>query len=342
MGNYTHLSKEERLANAAAWLPAQYGKKWAKYRKGLLRTYEKRYGVEAKTASNELKALGVDIPKGLGYTNPAPPKPKKKKKKEDFYDNWEEDYTQDWYFAYIAGYTSGGAPFGITWEELGLDKYPWEERVRRYREGDYEERTYLATEDWEGPDEEDWDENYPEIWNPYYFKEMEEYYFKYQNEDDSESWKEDHPEEWEEHLAPWLEKPIPVHIAKESYVLCEVTDLSCLPLGEEACFLNAAGGKALFACPEAILPPGLTPTQDHLSAMIFDVGEDLCLPPETLMTIAMGVPNLPTGYCMLMGPGKIGLFYDPAFHDQVMEKINPKVSREKEEVSPDPEDLPFP
>ena len=26
---------------------------------------------------------------------------------------------------YIAGYTSGGAPYGVTWEEMGLE--PWQE-----------------------------------------------------------------------------------------------------------------------------------------------------------------------------------------------------------------------
>ena len=32
---------------------------------------------------------------------------------------------QDGRFFYIAGYTSGGAPYGVTWEEMGLE--PWEE-----------------------------------------------------------------------------------------------------------------------------------------------------------------------------------------------------------------------
>ena len=31
---------------------------------------------------------------------------------------------QDDEFFFIAGYTSGGAPYGVTWEEMGLD--PWE------------------------------------------------------------------------------------------------------------------------------------------------------------------------------------------------------------------------
>ncbi|MFR0951917.1 MAG: hypothetical protein ACLSGK_03475 [Lachnospiraceae bacterium] len=33
---------------------------------------------------------------------------------------------QDDRFSFIAGYTSGGAPYGVTWEEMGLK--PWEDQ----------------------------------------------------------------------------------------------------------------------------------------------------------------------------------------------------------------------
>ena len=36
-----------------------------------------------------------------------------------------ETMDQDERFFYVAGYTSGGVPYGVTWEEMGLD--PWEE-----------------------------------------------------------------------------------------------------------------------------------------------------------------------------------------------------------------------
>ena len=36
----------------------------------------------------------------------------------------ENNTNQDDTFFYIAGYTSGGAPYGVTWEELGLK--PWQ------------------------------------------------------------------------------------------------------------------------------------------------------------------------------------------------------------------------
>ena len=36
-------------------------------------------------------------------------------------------------FAFIAGYTPGGFPYGATWEELGIDAaLPLEEKVMRY------------------------------------------------------------------------------------------------------------------------------------------------------------------------------------------------------------------
>ena len=42
-------------------------------------------------------------------------KSKRKKTQEDYEENlFESDET----FAFIAGYTSGGVPYGITWEEM--------------------------------------------------------------------------------------------------------------------------------------------------------------------------------------------------------------------------------
>ena len=48
---------------------------------------------------------------------------RKKKKKQVF----EPLLEQNDNFFFIAGYTSGGAPYGVTWEEMGLE--PWEELV---------------------------------------------------------------------------------------------------------------------------------------------------------------------------------------------------------------------
>ena len=48
-------------------------------------------------------------------------KVKKKKRKSKL--KIHEEITQNDMFFYIAGYTSGGAPYGVTWEEMGLDPY---------------------------------------------------------------------------------------------------------------------------------------------------------------------------------------------------------------------------
>lgn len=48
-----------------------------------------------------------------------------KRKKEAKENPAAEEIYQDDRFFFIAGYTSGGAPYGVTWEEMGLN--PWED-----------------------------------------------------------------------------------------------------------------------------------------------------------------------------------------------------------------------
>ena len=51
---------------------------------------------------------------------------KRAKRKKEARDNLtKEEILQDDRFFFIAGYTSGGAPYGVTWEEMGLK--PWED-----------------------------------------------------------------------------------------------------------------------------------------------------------------------------------------------------------------------
>ena len=56
-----------------------------------------------------------------------------------------DDYQNDDFY-FIAGYTSGGAPYGLTWEEMGLKPYeafkePGDSEEPEYFEGldDFEE-----------------------------------------------------------------------------------------------------------------------------------------------------------------------------------------------------------
>ena len=58
---------------------------------------------------------------------------KAEKKKQEMYDLLYSNC--DDYFAFIAGYTGGGAAYGLTWEEVGIDpELPFEEKVRLYYE----------------------------------------------------------------------------------------------------------------------------------------------------------------------------------------------------------------
>ena len=61
---------------------------------------------------------------------------KNRKKRKNNTLEYEDLYSDmDGTFAFIAGYTSGGAPYGVTWEQVGIDSdLPFDEKVRLYRE----------------------------------------------------------------------------------------------------------------------------------------------------------------------------------------------------------------
>ena len=60
------------------------------------------------------------------------PKHKKQQAAEDIRMEMYSD--MDGTFAFIAGYTPGGAPYGVTWEQVGIDsELPFEEKVQLYR-----------------------------------------------------------------------------------------------------------------------------------------------------------------------------------------------------------------
>ncbi len=59
-------------------------------------------------------------------------------------------------YAFIAGYTGGGVPYGITWEELGLEPYAsYEELMEAYDRRDRQREDGMFEEDEEFWDEED-------------------------------------------------------------------------------------------------------------------------------------------------------------------------------------------
>jgi len=111
--------KESRIARARHWLPTYEGTK-------IVRAYRKKFHVDTTCAVRELQEIGYEFQPGyvdnLLKAEDARLKQLKIKKEEktlsEEYNDWQNDR-----FYFIAGYTSGGAPYGVTWEEMGLEPY---------------------------------------------------------------------------------------------------------------------------------------------------------------------------------------------------------------------------
>jgi len=113
--------KESRIARARNWLPTFEGTK-------VVRAYRKKFCVDTVCAIRELQEIGYEFKPGyvdsLLKSEAARIEQLKAKKAEKLLaeeQNDEQDDEQDDRFYYIAGYTSGGAPYGITWEEAELE-----------------------------------------------------------------------------------------------------------------------------------------------------------------------------------------------------------------------------
>ena len=109
--------KESRIARARNWLPTYEGNK-------VVRAYRKKFCVDIICAVRELLEIGYEFKPGyvdsLLKSEAARIEQLKAKKAEKRLAE-EQDDEQDDRFYYIAGYTSGGAPYGLTWEEMELE-----------------------------------------------------------------------------------------------------------------------------------------------------------------------------------------------------------------------------
>lgn len=151
--------REARLRKGAQWLTTYQGTP-----KHMLKHYRERFHVDAITASKDLQALGVNYTQEQLDTIRRNEEERirrkheeKTRKQQQLYDDLYGDTCDD-RFAYIAGYTSGGAPYGTTWEEMGIDpSLPFSEKVMILGSGDFEPRD-LDEIDW---DEEEFDEESP-------------------------------------------------------------------------------------------------------------------------------------------------------------------------------------
>jgi len=127
--------REIRLRKARQWITTYNGSP-----KNITKSYRKRFHLDITTAIKDLQAIGVKFTQD--YLDAVKKneeerikqkhllKEEKKLQDADFYGDLSDDN-----FAFIAGYTSGGAPYGTTWKELGIEPYaPYEELVEAYEQ----------------------------------------------------------------------------------------------------------------------------------------------------------------------------------------------------------------
>ena len=112
------MHRESRLQAAQNWISTYSGK-------NIIRGYCRWYGVDVECAIAELKMLHVKLDEpqvnnilkchtGMIAARKRQQEEKKNRISEKLNDLMDSDDT----FYFIAGYTSGGAPFGVTWEEM--------------------------------------------------------------------------------------------------------------------------------------------------------------------------------------------------------------------------------
>lgn len=108
------MKRAARLQSAKSWLPTYTGNH-------LIRSYRKRFGVDLTCAIAELGILGVPLDdayvKQLHQSEQARlndrQRTKLQRQSEIETDLWPDS---DEYHAVVIGYTSGGMPYGLTWE----------------------------------------------------------------------------------------------------------------------------------------------------------------------------------------------------------------------------------
>ena len=127
--------KEIRLQKARQWILTYNGTP-----KHMAKHYRKRFHVDITTAVRDLQDIGVeftqeylDAVKRSGEERLRQKRMEKQRKEQEkmalMYDDCDDT------FAFIAGYTDGGAPYGTTWWEAGIDpELPFDEKVRQYME----------------------------------------------------------------------------------------------------------------------------------------------------------------------------------------------------------------
>ncbi len=119
------MNRAARLESAKHWLPTYTGR-------DVVKGYRNWYGVSTVCAIIELRQLGIKVDEQrlsqAKRTEESKAQQRARKRKERAEKLTAEDASlieSDQNFAYIAGYTEWGFPYGVTWEELEAEKDPF-------------------------------------------------------------------------------------------------------------------------------------------------------------------------------------------------------------------------
>ena len=124
------VPKVDRMKNAIAWLE-NYN--YSIQGNNIIRKYRKYFGIDAYTVYADLKELKYPLTERQidMYLNAEKnkviqakrlkEKRRERKLKKDKIPNKFPNSGYNFYF--IAGYTSGGAPYGVTWEKMGSEPF---------------------------------------------------------------------------------------------------------------------------------------------------------------------------------------------------------------------------
>lgn len=125
--------KEARLRKGKQWLITYNGTA-----KKMIKHYRERFHVDALTAARDLQELGVNYTQEqldqIKRSEEQRLQQRRLEREKKELERLAELYKDcDGQFAFIAGYTDGGAPYGVMWEEVGIDpELPFEEKVKLY------------------------------------------------------------------------------------------------------------------------------------------------------------------------------------------------------------------
>jgi len=112
--------REARLRKARLWVLTYEGIH-------IVRAYRKRFKVDYLCALRDMEAIGALSPEKITQLKAAEEirlqKKREERERNQAHSLWDNNPDCNDTFFYIAGYTSGGAPYGVTWAEMGMEPY---------------------------------------------------------------------------------------------------------------------------------------------------------------------------------------------------------------------------